>query len=237
MSINTTCKFCIFNKRDENGVQIGCNAGMLEKWKSREKATLNENDYLIEDLCLLCKNKESFPNLTLEEAKEMAYPTCSAFINIDLFRSNLDFFIDYFKDKKYKRVHFVGNLEPVQAAEIYMKYNDKIKGLIVHSLATLDFEDFIISRIDVELNKKIRYFHIFDADIEKTNLLEELNDLMINKLNKVILLYQKNNPSFIVNCYALSIYCKKDKNINNAISNIYKDSKGKEGIVCVSQQS
>lgn len=43
--MKTTCKYCVFSKKDENGKQVGCLQGKLEKYEKRGEAVLTEEGH------------------------------------------------------------------------------------------------------------------------------------------------------------------------------------------------
>lgn len=87
--MKTACEYCLF-KQTDNGIQTGCAANRLSKFKSAGQANLVNNSYEISNFCNMCKNVywsqyqgEKNINRLVELAREEAKITYDALINID----------------------------------------------------------------------------------------------------------------------------------------------------------
>ena len=87
-SFYTKCKPCVFNE-SENGKQVGCQLNRLEKFKSINKAILDDDGYYtIKTICNTCrgenwKEQNNSFNLLTKVEDEIKIPLDFILLNID----------------------------------------------------------------------------------------------------------------------------------------------------------
>lgn len=202
LEIKTSCENCSF-LISENGKQIGCNAGRLEKFIQQDKATLNENGYYeINRFCNMRRKEKS----TVEEA----YNKIKSKFGIAIFDEgdNFEDAIESCKKIQYDKNKFKISIYSKNRkifGKLFEKVND-LKRSGIDARLFFDIEDRNISSSE----KDVFQYLYGCSHLIKINGNTEIDPMFLFNINKslnddleVFFTYELNNvycaPFWIVN--------------------------------------
>lgn len=188
-TINTSCKKCLFAKRDENGVQNGCELGRLEIYKKRNLAVLEGDSYKIDTLCIACRASDQF-SMSAKSIRESL--KISTIFIINGFEKNYWPLLKKVLNQKLMPFKVIVCIKEIEAGisekyTEYLKYfNNKNSNLLIKKYHDKDV-DFYSTVNDCVSRYGIDFYTILDPDSNlKDDYLEKIDHIYTDKLEPVV---------------------------------------------------
>lgn len=202
MKFQTKCESCVF-KETENGEQVGCSVGRLEKYLEKDKAEKTEDgNYVINTVCNMCK-RESWVKDGEDLASMKARARSDANIQNDFIivgkpDSTIEDFISKTKEIVRQKILPRVIIFSVCDIPIYSKLRGEVEKYIdierTHVLINMAFSSSLDSRIfESALRTKHTFFSVFMVDEEiPENFNSKLDELINDELRVISAIIPEN---------------------------------------------